>query len=204
MLIHYAYVRLPEWSGDVLRDIRGLLTLNGEEKTLRHVQDVAEACARIARQYGLDERRCALSGWLHDVSAVLRPADMLCIAEERGWEIDPAERAHPFLLHQRISEIMAREAFHMADDVVLSAVACHTTLKAAPSAYDMALFLADKLAWDQAGVPPFAGAVRSALQVSLEEASLRYIDYVLDHGMILCPHRLLLEARSFLRERMPL
>lgn len=23
------YVRQPEWSGDVLRDIRGLLTLNG-------------------------------------------------------------------------------------------------------------------------------------------------------------------------------
>lgn len=126
---------------------------------------------------------------------------MLRIAEEREWEIDPAEMAHPFLLHQRISEIMAREAFHVADDAVLSAVACHTTLKAAPSAYDMALFLADKLAWDQEGAPPFAETVRGALQVSLEEPSLRYIDYVLDHGMILCPHRLLLEARSFLRER---
>ena len=196
---HCAYVRLPKWSGDVPRDVCSLLMKNGKEKTCRHVQDVADTCAQIAVQYGLDVSRCSLSGMLHDISAVIKPEDMLRIAAAEGMEIDPAEKKYPFLLHQRISEILARELYHVTDSAVLSAVACHTTLKANPSAYDMALFLADKLSWDQEGAPPFEGAVRDALRISLNAASLRYIDYVLDHGMVLCPHRWLIEARASLK-----
>ena len=81
---------------------------------------------------------------------------------------------------------------------VLEAVGCHSTLKANPSPYDMALFVADKLAWDQPGAPPYENNVREALAVSLEAACLSHIDYVLRHGMILMPHTWLLEARNWL------
>ena len=86
-------------------------------------------------------------------------------------------------------------------DAVLAAIRCHTTLRAAPSPCDMALFLADKLAWDQPGEPPFRSVIEDGLSVSLELASLRYIEYVLDHGMILMPHRWLMEALAWLRAR---
>ena len=71
---------------------------------------------------------------------------------------------------------------------MLSAIGCHTTLKAEPTDYEMVLFIADKLAWDQEGVPPFYNEVRSVLDVSLKRASYDYMKYINDTGKILGQH----------------
>lgn len=75
---------------------------------------------------------------------------------------------------------------------------CHTTLKKNPSVHDMVLFLVDKLSWDQNGTPPFFDVVTSALEISLAHASLAYINFVLDNGMVLSPHRWLVDAKNWL------
>ena len=62
----------------------------------------------------------------------------------------------------------------------------------------MALFIADKMSWDREGVPPYFNEVERGLQLSLESASLEYITYSLDNGMILHPHRWMLEAKVYL------
>ena len=192
LLIHHA-------PADPAAEAQALLHAGGRPKTWQHVQAVAQKCVEIGREYGVEPERCRMAGLLHDVSAVVPAADMLAYAESEGWEIDPAERAHPFLLHQRLSEVAAQTRFGVTDGAVLAAIRCHTTLRAAPSPCDMALFLADKLAWDQPGEPPFRSVIEDGLSVSLELASLRYIEYVLDHGMILMPHRWLMEALAWLR-----
>ena len=51
-----------------------------------------------------------------------------------------------FLLHQRISTIIANEKFDIKDQDILSAIECHTTLKKDANDYDKAVFLADKIA----------------------------------------------------------
>lgn len=179
--------------------VEKILLENGRPKTWAHVQAVAERCAEIGRQYGLDEERCRIAALLHDVSAVMPAAEMQAIAAAQGWTPDPAEQAHPFLLHQRISAEMARDRFGVTDGAVLDAIRCHTTLRAHASSYDMALYLADKLAWDQPGEPPFRACVEQALTRSLEAAARTHIEYALAHGMILLPHRWLLEALDWLR-----
>ncbi|MCL2518524.1 MAG: GNAT family N-acetyltransferase, partial [Oscillospiraceae bacterium] len=115
-----------------------------------------------------------------------------------GWYIDEAERKYPFLLHQRFSRLIAERDFGITDERILSAVECHSTLKANPSVYDMALFVADKLAWDQEGVSPFYEIVTSAQ--SLEAASLTYMDYIVAHKMILHPHKWFKEGMNFLKK----
>lgn len=184
---------------DLAAEVERLLCENGRPKTWAHVRAVADVCAEIGRAYQLDAEHCRRAGLLHDVSAVVPAADMLAYAEAQGWDIDPAERAHPFLLHQRISEVAARQHFQIADEEVLAAIRCHTTLRARPTPCDMALFLADKLAWDQPGESPYRQGIEDGLSASLERASLNAIDYAMAHGMILQPHRWLLEARSWLR-----
>lgn len=62
----------------------------------------------------------------------------------------------------------------------------------------MSLFIADKLAWDQKGTPPFYNDVKGALLNSLEDACLQYIAYVSDNNLLLNPHKWLLEAKAFL------
>ena len=187
---------------DIFDAVRTLLLENGRPKTWEHVSAVADVCVKIGADYGIPSEVCRTAGLLHDVSAVVPASEMLAYAESQGWMIDPAERAHPFLLHQRVSEAAARTRFGVTDEAVLSAIRCHTTLRAAPSPCDMALFLADKLAWDQPGEPPFRSEIERGMAVSLEQACLNYIEYVMGHGMILTPHQWLLDALEWLKKAM--
>lgn len=199
ILDEFSYIIQPEMTGRIEEDVSRLLTANGRVKTEAHVRNVAHEAGRIARMYGLDEEICMAAGFLHDVSAVIRPDDMLRLAMRRGMTLCEAERRYPFLLHQRMSRLAAREAFGVTDERVLSAVECHTTLKEHASPEDMTLFLADKLAWDQEGEPPFAEEVMSALSRSLKKACLVYMEYMNKQGKVLCPHEHWIQALEWMR-----
>ena len=190
LLSNYSYLVLPEKTGHIETDVRNLLECNGKGATYAHVSDVAEANADIAARFGLNAASCRTAALLHDISAVMKPQDMLDYAKQNRLELCEAELRFPFLLHQRISRIIAEEYFGVADGMVLSAIECHTTLRPHASMQDMALFIADKIAWDQPGVPPFDEAVRAALDQSLEQACLEYMTYMVDNDKILYPHTL--------------
>lgn len=82
------------------------------------------------------------------------------------------------IVHQKLSALMARELFGITDAEVLSAIGCHTTLKANASPLDKTLFVADKIAWDQQGRPPYLTDLLAALERSLDGAALVYLDYL--------------------------
>ena len=191
-----------DFIGNTKADVQSLLYLYGKQKTFEHAKAVAEMSVKIAEQYDLDRIVCELGGYLHDISAIITPASMLSHAINNGWNIDEAERKYPFLLHQRVSKVIAYEDFKITDERVLSALEHHSTLKSYPSAYEMALFVADKLAWDQEGEAPFYSVVSDALKQSLEAASLSYMDYIVEHSMILHPHKWFEEGRTHLRRKL--
>lgn len=183
----FDYIAVPKFTGSIEADVRALLAENSKQKTLEHVLDVAAMNEKIADMHGLDRGRCVAAGLLHDISAVIRPQDMLNYAMEKSLELCEAELKFPFLLHQRMSMIVAREYFGINDPEVLFPISCHTTLREGCDKYDMALFIADKLAWDQEGVPPFYDEVYSLLD-DLPRACFAYMNYMQDSGKLLCPH----------------
>lgn len=119
---------------------------------------------------------------------------MYALAVKNHWDLDPAEEKYHFLLHQRISRMIANEDFQIEDEDMLSAIECHTTLKKGASNYDKTVFLADKIAWDQEGMPSYYDALMQALDVSLDYACYRFIRYQFDQGNLLMPHQWLLDA----------
>ncbi|HIZ56593.1 MAG TPA: bis(5'-nucleosyl)-tetraphosphatase (symmetrical) YqeK [Firmicutes bacterium] len=198
LLLRWPYIQTIAVSGELKTDIINFLAQNGKEEIANHCIAVAKTSREIAARFGLDESTASVSALLHDISNVVRPQDMLDYAITQNWALDDAERKHPFLLHQRLSAVFAQELFDIHDAAILSAIECHSTLKADPSGYDMVLFLADKLSWDQGETPPFYGLVSSALEYSLAYACLVYINFVLDNGLILSPHQWLIHAKIFL------
>lgn len=184
----YEYVEGFEFSGHIENDVKLLLQNNGKYKTFTHVTNVAQKSVELAEMFDLDVETCRTGGYLHDISAVISPADMLQYAVTNNMTLCEAERKYPFLLHQRMSRIVAKDHFCISDEDVLSAIECHTTLKNDPSKYEMVLFIADKLAWDQEGIPPFYNEVSDALNDSLERACYMYMKYMNDNGKVLCPH----------------
>jgi len=165
-------------SGDIAQDVPAFLTHHGRADTAQHCAAVAAESRRIAALVGADVDAAEMAGWLHDVSVIIPNEQRAAVAEQLGIEILPEEVAFPMILHQKLSAALAREIFQIEDAAILSAVGCHTTLKAGAALLDKVLFVADKLAWDQPGHAPFHADMRAALGRSLDQAALVYLSFL--------------------------
>lgn len=130
---------------EVIESIKNTYLSNHKENTLKHVEEVSETAVWLAKIYDLDISKVRLAALLHDISAIMTPQEMYETAKSRNMKIDPAEEKYHFLLHQRISKIIAEERFGINDAEILSAVECHTTLKKKAGMYDKVIFIADKI-----------------------------------------------------------
>lgn len=184
---------------EVIESIRNTYLINHKENTLKHVEEVAQTAVRLAKIHDLDIAKVQLAALLHDISAIMSPQEMYDMAKSRNMEIDPAEEKYHFLLHQRISKIIAEENFGIDDAEILSAVECHTTLKENAGMYDKVIFIADKISWDQKDLPPYYDILKSKAAESLDEACYFFIKYQFDNGLLLMPHQWLKDAYEELK-----
>ena len=165
-------------TGDVGPDVTAFLVHHGRPETAEHCARVAAEARRLAARFGVDETLAETAAWLHDVSNVFPNEQRVHVARQLGLEVLPEEAAAPMILHQKLSAVMARQIFGITDETVLSAIACHSTLKADASRLDKIAFLADKIAWDQSYTAPFLEGVLAGLERSLDHAVLHYLHYL--------------------------
>lgn len=202
MLEKFCYINWVQAREDIANQIETLFLSNNQQKRYEHINAVTKRIDTIALQYGLDREKCRVSALLHDVSTLLKWEDMLLYATDNNWELCNAEISHPFLLYQRISEVIAREDFDIIDEDVLNAIAFHTTLRENPTQYEMALFVADKLEWSLGGEPPYYNKMMDGLNVSLEAACYEYVKYNDDSGSMASIHSDYAKAIRWLKEVM--
>jgi predicted HD superfamily hydrolase involved in NAD metabolism len=165
-------------TGDMRTDMQTFLIYHGCPKTAGHCGWVAAEAKRLAARFGVDESQAEIAGWLHDISAVFSHGQRPQIARQLGVEVLPEEDEVPMIIHQKLSVVVARDIFGVMDEAVLSAIGCHTTLKAKASVLDKVVFVADKIQWDQSGNPPYLAGLLSALEQSLDQAALYFLEYL--------------------------
>ncbi len=200
MLDKFCYINYLKSDNDIGNQIETLFLSNDQKKRYEHINAVTERIDVIALQYGLNREKCRISALLHDVSTLIKWEEMLLYATDNDWELCNAETSHPFLLHQRISEVIAREDFDIGDKDVLDAIAFHTTLRDNPTQYEMALFVADKLEWSPGGEPPYYEQMMNALKISLEAACYAYVKYNEENGNMTSIHSDYAKAIRWLKE----
>jgi len=166
------------WTGDAGADVTALLAYHGRADTVGHSMRVAAEAKRLALHWGEEAAGAETAGWLHDVSAIVPVEERVGLAEDLGLDVLPEERAFPMIMHQKLSAAIAQAVFGISDPAVLSAIGCHTTLKAGASPLDKIVFVADKMQWDQAGDAPYLRAITGAVERSLDQAVLVYLDYL--------------------------
>ena len=162
-------------SGGLAESVPRFLIAHGCAHTAEHVRAVAAVSVRLAERFHVDPVQAAAGGWLHDISAVIPVASRVAFAERHGIAVLPEEARVPMILHQKLSVVLARDLFGMEDPAVLSAIGCHTTLCRDATPLDKVVFLADKIAWDQSGTPPYLDALNRALDVSLDAGACVYL-----------------------------
>ncbi len=165
-------------TGDLARDVPAFLAHHGYPKTAAHCAAIASEARRVAAIMGANSTQAAHAGWLHDVSAIFPAAERVVVAQALGVPVLAEEAAFPMIVHQKLSAVLATDVFGVDDPAVVSAVGCHTTLKADATVLDKVVFVADKLAWDQPGIAPYHDELARALHQSLDAATLVYLRYI--------------------------
>ncbi len=183
-------------TGYVPQDVCTFLNRHSFPQTIRHSQHVAEEAGRLAFRYGADPRKASRAGWLHDVSVVFLNEQRVEVARALGLTLLREEERNPVFVHQKISRLMAQEIFLVNDEEILSAVGCHSTLKAGATLLDKVVFVADKLAWDQKGNPPYYPEMAEAIEKSIDKAALVYIQSLYERSdtYSICLHPWLVAA----------
>ena len=165
-------------TGQIETDVRSFLSSFGFPNTAEHCAAVAAEAKHLAERYQCNQHQAQKAGFLHDISVVIPDEVRLAFAESQQVNVLSQEAQFPMILHQKLSVVLAREIFQVTDNQVLSAIGCHTTLKAGASQLDKIVFIADKIAWDQAGEPPYLIQIKAAFDESLDAAVLVYLDHV--------------------------
>lgn len=127
----------------------------------KHAVLVRAEALELASAYGLDRKQVSVAALLHNISHLIPTQDYLRLAQEYGIEILAEEKNNPYLLHQKISRIIAVEDFNISDKEVLNAISCHTTLRKSATLLDKIIFLAAKQYNGNAGHKAFQNKISS-------------------------------------------
>ncbi|MBK8900899.1 MAG: bis(5'-nucleosyl)-tetraphosphatase (symmetrical) YqeK [Anaerolineaceae bacterium] len=165
-------------TGDLGSDVTAVLTHHHLPKVGGHVARVAREARQLASQFGADPDQAETAAWLHDISAVIPNPARVALCAAFNIPVLPGEAAFPMILHQKLSAVVAQEVFGVTETAVLSAIGCHTTLKAGASLLDKIVFVADKIQWDQPGEPPYFAEIETAVSHSIDDACRVYLTYL--------------------------
>jgi predicted HD superfamily hydrolase involved in NAD metabolism len=197
------YIGHFEASGNLENDIKTLLLQHNHDHTYHHVKAVVEKAVELAHQFHGNVVQSATAAWLHDISAIIPAYERVDVAKALRLTVLPEEERFPMIVHQKLSVPISKQTFGVNDPVVLSAIECHTTLKANASLTDKIVFVADKIAWDQTGTPPYIDELKLGLERSVDAAALAYLNYLWSlRNQLRVLHPWVIEARNDLMEAM--
>lgn len=186
-----------EVTGDMQKDVIGLLLRNGHEELSKHSIKVANEAKRIAGRYGVSEEKAFTAGLLHDTGRIIPLHKSVNICNELGIQVLEEEKLAPSLLHPKLSRFIASDIFQVDVDIC-NAIECHSTLRANARKLDMVLFIADKVSWDRSYNGEFIKEMLEGLDVSLEYSAIKFIEYICDgHAEVLHPWAI--EAYGYLK-----
>ncbi len=170
-------------------EILAYLKASLKPKRVQHSLGVEKSAAELARRYGADPDKAALAGLVHDCAKSMDRGLMAQYACETGFPMEGITSAGVGILHAPAGAVLARRAFGIEDDEVLSAVMWHTVPRADMSLLDKIVSLADIIEPNR----DFRGVerVREAAKISLDEgfrlSLARVMAYVLEEGLYVHP-----------------
>lgn len=140
-----------------------------------HTMRVMIKSIELADKYGVDRKKAALAGLLHDC-AKLTPEKQYELANEYG--LDVSSMAQP-IIHGPLGAVRARRVFGITDNEVLSAISCHTTCKSRMTALDKIVYLADKI--EQGRIYDGVEDIRRETDEDLDRGMVCCIEHAIDH-----------------------
>lgn len=123
--------------------LRKKLRTKLSESRYEHSLSVSFTCVCLAMKYEYPLERAELAGLMHDCAKCYDDETIIKHCEKHHIPISDAERNAPAVLHAKYGAWLARERYHIQDQDILDAIACHTTGKPNMQKLDKILYIAD-------------------------------------------------------------
>lgn len=148
------------------------------EKRFNHSIAVAKEAVRLAKIYGVDEKKAEVAGILHDITKEVPKDEQLQIIRCFGIIMTDVEFCSIKLWHAITASIYLEKILGIKDRDILNAVRYHTTGRAGMSKLEKIIFVADSISEDR----KYSGVekLRKKAYVSLDEAMLNGIAFTLN------------------------
>lgn len=134
---------------------------NLDDERYEHSIGVAECAVRLAKKYGLNEKKAYVAGLLHDCAKCFSTGKMLRMVCE-CVSVDESEKQNYKTLHAPVSAYVAEHDFGVTDKEILSAIRWHTVGKLKMSNFEKIIFVADKIE-ERTREPEIANPIRECL-----------------------------------------
>lgn len=115
------------------------------EERYNHTLGTANCALKLAKKYGLDEKKAYLAGLLHDCAKCKSNDELLKIIKQELKNIDEGELQNYKTLHAPVGEYFARTMYNIDDSEILNAIRYHTIGRVNMSLFEKIIFLADKI-----------------------------------------------------------
>lgn len=113
------------------------------KKRFIHSLGVMQMAHGIAEKFGLDGKKAACAGLLHDCARDLKPRKAAYFIKKYRVKFDPVSKKIPALWHSFLGEFVAKEEFGVNDREILEAIKYHTAGNAAMGQVAKAVYIAD-------------------------------------------------------------
>ena len=151
-----------------------LLRESLSDSRLLHSMSSARTAHHLAVAHGLNPDACELAGLLHDCAKCMALKTLRQIALDHHLNLLDVEMRSNGLIHGPVGAVIAKERYGIRDPEVLRAIAAHTTGYVGMSAFDMAIFLADKIELYRHDIPTL-DEIRTLADTNLVQATYQML-----------------------------
>ena len=126
-------------------DIQHQLKHRVNNERFTHSVGVANTAVKLAKKFGVDERKAYIAGLLHDCARQFSIGELPMEAFKRGIEIGEVEKSVPLLLHAYIGAQMISEIYDIHDKEIEQAIYRHTVGARDMTPLDKIIYFADMI-----------------------------------------------------------
>lgn len=108
-----------------------------------HSLSVSFTCICLAMRYGYPLAKAETAGLIHDCAKCYEDGKIVKLCDKHHIPVSSEERKAPAVLHAKYGAWLAKKQYHIEDEEILNAVACHTTGKPDMQLLDKILYVAD-------------------------------------------------------------
>ncbi len=108
-----------------------------------HSLSVSFTCICLAMRYGYPLAKAETAGLIHDCAKCYEDGKIVKLCDKHHIPVSLEERKAPAVLHAKYGAWLAKKQYHIEDEEILNAVACHTTGKPDMQLLDKILYVAD-------------------------------------------------------------